>query len=416
MNPNILDETHPLQEVLLWGEPGCEALLAQLLPKSKSLFFSYYEVPEARMEFRRMQSLIEKEGVRVIRAKDAYVRALVKMDIPGLPDSMHALEHDLIHLADEYYETFKQEKSEELKNSRHTISIDEIYLQVKADIHKILKEDIDAYGEMNTVKLNYQLSLSHELPICNIFYGRDQSNTLGSQIVISSMRWEIRKPETEIYKIALKELGFENLLVEVEDGTIEGGDAIILGDTCYIGVGARTTLSAAMDVYKKIGANLEKQGIQVAAVVNERHEREASSPSRPTAEHMQAMHLDMFWIPLASNLVLAGSEIDNRKVLKLTNHNKSITAENAGSLRKFMRDKSIELIEVTPQEQKDYAVNLLNFGNYKVLVALSKNERVIREMEARGFEVIHADLNKLVGGYGAAHCLTAPIVRKQNRG
>ncbi|HAV76879.1 MAG TPA: hypothetical protein DCX53_05935, partial [Anaerolineae bacterium] len=215
----------------------------------------------------------------------------------------------------------------------------------------------------------------------------------------------------EIYKTALKELGFEDDIVNIEEGTIEGGDSIILGGTCYIGVGARTTLSAAKEVYRKVGANLEKKGIQVVAVINERHERESASPSKPTTEHMQAMHLDMFWIPLASGLVLAGKEIDNRNVLRLSEQDGNIVSKEAGTFRDFMNEKKIELIEVTEQEQKDYAVNLLNFGNNKVLVALSKNERVIREMESRGFKVIHADLNKLVGGYGAAHCLTAPIVR-----
>jgi arginine deiminase len=412
MNPYIIDETHPLQEVLVWGEPGCEALLAQLLPKSKSLFFSFYEVPEARSEFRRMQTLIENEGVKVIRAKDAYVRALEKMDIPNLPASIQELESKLIQRAEEYYENFRQEKITELENNEFTISIDEICRQVKADLRKVLQEDVEVYGEMNTVKLNHQLSLRHDFPICNIFYGRDQSNTLGSQIVISSMRWDIRKPETEIFKIALKELGLEEFLVEIEDGTIEGGDSIILGDTCYIGVGARTTMSAVKDLYGKIGANLEKQGVQVVAVINERHQKESASPSKPTTEHMQVMHLDMFWIPLAGNLVLAGSEIDSRKVLKLMNQNGRIATEEMGSFRDFIRDKQIELIEVTAQEQKDYAVNLLNFGNNKVLVALSKNKRVIHEMESRGFKVIHADLNKLVGGYGAAHCLTAPVKRR----
>jgi arginine deiminase len=411
MIPHIVDETHPLQEVLVWGEPGCEALLAQLLPKSRSLFFSYYEVPEARMEFRRMQSLIEEEGVKVIRAKDAYVRALEKTDIPNLPASTQDLERALIQKVDKYYETFKHEKAIELENSRHTISADDIYRQVRDAIHKLLLEDVEAYGEPNTVKLNYQLSLSHEFPICNIFYGRDQSNTLGDQIVISSMRWDIRKPETEIYKTALNELGLEKFLIEIEEGTIEGGDSIILGDTCYNGVGARTTLSAVKDMYSKIGADLESQGIQVVAVINEKHEIESASPSRPTTEHMQAMHLDMFWIPLAQNLVLAGSEIDNRKVMKLVHQSGNVTTEKIGTFRDFIREKGIDLIEVTTQEQKDYAVNLLNFGNNKVLVALSKNKRVIRELESRGFKVIHADLNKLVGGYGAAHCLTAPVRR-----
>ena len=36
----------------------------------------------------------------------------------------------------------------------------------------------------------------------------------------------------------------------------------------------------------------------------------------------------------------------------------------------------------------------------------------ISELEDRGFQVLKADIFKLVGGYGAVHCLTAPVVRE----
>jgi arginine deiminase len=410
---HIFNEIDPLKEVLVWGEPGCEASLAQLLPKSKSLFFTYYEVPEARAEFHRMQSLIEQEGVQVIRARDSYVRVLAGQQIADLPGSIGALEKKFLKRADEYFETHKHEKMIELENSGLNITVDEIYFQVKRDIQKILKEDAETYGEDNAIKLNHQLSFSRELPLCNIFYGRDQSNTLGDRILLSSMRWDVRKPEMEIYKEVLKELGCEKYIVEIGQGSIEGGDSIILGDTCYIGVGARTTLSAAKDVCRKIGGRLTEHDVQIVAVVNERHEREAASPTNPSTEHMQAMHLDMFWVPLTSHLVLAGGEIDSRRAVRIKNQNREIVTEDLGGFRDLLRDKGIEIIDVTPQEQKDYATNLLNFGNKKVLIALSKNERVNRELESRGFKVIKAELTKLVGGYGAAHCLTAPIVRRQ---
>jgi len=412
MNPHIINEVDPLKKVLVWGEPGCEALLAQLLPKSKSLFLTYYEVMEARAEFRRMQTLIEIEKIEVIRAKDAYVSALKKIQFPDMPSSITDLETKLLELANTYFETYKEVKADELESSTHSIRIDEIYEQVRSSLKLVLKEDADTYGEENAIKLNHKLSLSHEMPICNIFYGRDQSNTLGDNIVISSMRWEIRRPEVEIYKTALTQLGCSNHMTEITNGWIEGGDSIIWGNTCYIGVGARTTLSAVQNVYKKIGPNLSKYGIDIAAVINEKHEREAASPSDPKSEHMQAMHLDMFWIPLSKNLVLAGGEIDNRKILKLTPKNGKMKLEDLGNFRSYMSQNGIDILEVTPQEQKDYAVNLLNFGNNKLLVALSKNIRVIQEMEKRGFKVIPAELNKLVGGYGAAHCLTAPMVRQ----
>jgi arginine deiminase len=282
---------------------------------------------------------------------------------------------------------------------------------VKQDIQTVLKEDAEKYGERNAIKLNHQLSFSRDLPLCNIFYGRDQSNTLGNRIILSNMRWEVRRPEIDIYRQVLDELDYHAYVVEIEQGAIEGGDSIILGDTCYIGVGARTTLSAVKEVYRKIGEELAGRGIQIVAVVNERHEREATRPVSPTAEHMQAMHLDMFWVPLGPDLVLAGGETDNRRVLRLSGQNGDVRTDDLGGFRDFLRGRHVEIIDVTPQEQKDYATNLLNFGNKKVLVALSKNERVNRELESRGFRVIQAELNKLVGGYGAAHCLTAPIKR-----
>src|SRR5512146_432887 len=95
-NPNILNEVAPLKQLMLWGEPGCEALLGQLLPKRKSLFLSYYEVPQAREEFRRMQRLIEAQGVQVLRAKDAFVARIKGMEAENLPATLKELERQLL--------------------------------------------------------------------------------------------------------------------------------------------------------------------------------------------------------------------------------------------------------------------------------------------------------------------------------
>lgn len=55
--------------------------------------------------------------------------------------------------------------------------------------------------------------------------------------------------------------------------------------------------------------------------------------------------------------------------------------------------------------------NLLNLGNQTLLLALSVNKRVNEELEKHGFRVLSAELNKLVNGYGAVHCLTASVRR-----
>ncbi len=412
MQPAIYDETHPLEEVLVWGEPGIEALLGQLLPKSKSLFFSYYEVLEARREFRHMQALIEGEGIRFIRAKDALARSFRHDGRPGLPSNIYELEQALLERAGEYYETYREHKIRDFSHEGIHGDIDAVYEQVRRDIKTILKEDAQIYGETGAIHLNFFLSLSHDLPLANIFYGRDQSQALADRIVLSALKWGIRKPEVEIFKQALIELGYENCLVQIDHGNIEGGDVAILGDACFIGVGARTTLSAVKNLCKKIGAELERKGIQILAVVNKRHVKESALYGAPTDEHMHLMHLDMFWIPLAPNLVMAyGHELDQREVIRVSRNMDVLVVEELGGFREYLSERGIEIIEVDEKEQANFATNLLNLGNKTVIVALSTNKRVIGELEKRGFRVLSAELNKLVNGYGAVHCLTAPVRR-----
>ena len=409
----IIDEIDPLRELMLWGEPGCEALLGQLLPKPRSLFLSYYEVPQARQEFRRMQALIQAQGSRILRAKDAFVSSLQKQEFPDLPPTLRELDASLVQKADEYFETYRQVKVNELMVDGAGMLVEDIYYEVKSDIGRILEEDADRYGAQQAIKLNYVLSLAHDLPISNIFYGRDQSSALVDRILLSSLRWDIRKPEVQIYKRALLEMGFGPLLVEVDEGIIEGGDIIIYGDTCYIGVGARTTMSAVQQLCRKLGHSFQQHGIQIVAVVNERQEHEAAALSAPTDDHMRSMHLDMFWIPLAHQLVMSyGAEMDSRKVTRVSIQDGRVLMEPLGKFRDFLLGKGFQILEVTAQEQRDYATNLLNLGNGRVIVSLSRNERVIAELQAHGIRVLHAELNKLVGGYGAIHCLTAPIWRQ----
>lgn len=412
MQIGLFSETHPLEEVLVWGEPGIESLLGQLLPKSKSLFFSYYDVQEARREFRHMQALIEGEGIHFTRAKDALAKALSEKEMPEAPKSIAELEQALLRRANEYYETYRERKIADFSHEGIHGDIDEVYAQVRVEIKQILEEDASTYGEAGAIRLNHLLSLKHALPLANIFYGRDQSQALADRVVLSSLKWDIRKHEVEVFKQALIALGYDNGFVELDHGTIEGGDVAVLGDTCYIGVGARTTLSAVKNLSKKIGEDLERKGIQVVAVVNKRHVEEAALYGAPTEEHMRIMHLDMFWIPLAPNLVMAYThELDQREVIRISRNMDSFIIEELGGFREFLSEKGIEILEVDEEEQKNFATNLLNLGNNTLIMALSTNQRVIHELERRGFRVLSAELNKLVNGYGAIHCLTAPVRR-----
>jgi arginine deiminase len=411
----IFDETHPLEEVLVWGEPGIEALLGQLLPQSRSLFRSYYEVPKARGEFACMSALIESEGIKIIRARDAVAELLQHRDIPELPASIHDLKLALHHKADTTFEQYRHAKQNDLtKDGLTDISPIDVYNEVKRDIDIILEQDIAYYGEQGALRLNDLLSLSKPWPMANIFYGRDQSQVITDRVILSSLRWNIRKPEVRIFKDALHHLGYGSALADIREGTIEGGDVAMFKGCCFIGVGARTSLSAVKAVCRQIGGSLQASNIELIAVVNRQHEEESNFFISPTSEHMQVMHLDMFWIPLTQDLVMAyTTELDHREAVRVWQEKGRILTERLGTFREFMSALGVEIFEVDEAEQKNFATNLLNLGNKKVIAALSSNPRVNTELEKRGFTVKYAELTKLVDGYGAVHCLTAPIKRRR---
>ena len=409
---HLFDEVRPLEEVLVWGEPGCETLLGQLLPISRSLFHTYYEVPQARQEFSRMQALLRGAGVQVVRVKDVYAELLMERDIPDLPTSLSGLEQQLLAKADKFYETYYQEKEADLKADGLSLSPAQLFAQVRTDIHQVLQEDAALYGEQGAIRLNHALSLAREMPISDIFYGRDQSNAIGDRIVLSGMRYDIRKPEVEIYEEALRYMGYGDFLVKVEHGPIEGGDSIVFGDTCYIGVGARTSLAAVTELYEKIGPELEANGLRVVAIVNQKHAAETPHADNPAGELMRIMHLDMFWNPLDEKSVIAfGEEIDRRRALEFSLEDGKPVYRDTGSFREYLQARELDILEIDAAEQSNFAANIVNLGNHRILVPLSRNHRVLAELERRGFTILQAEISKLVGGYGAVHCLTAPIRR-----
>ena len=410
---HLFDEVRPLKEVLVWGEPGCETLLGQLLPQSRSLFHTYYEVPQARQEFRHMQELLRGAGVQVVRIKDVYAELLKDYAIPDLPATLPGLEQRLLDKADRFYKTYFQEEAADLKADGLPLSPAQLYVQVRADIRQVLQEDAALYGEQAAIRLNHALSLAREMPLPDIFYGRDQSNAIGERIVLSSMRYDIRKPEVAIYEQALRFMGYGDNLVSVERGIIEGGDSIVFGDTCYIGVGARTSLDAVTNLYEKIGPELAAKGLGLVAVVNQKHAAETFRTESPAGELMHIMHLDMFWNPLDEKSVVAfGEEIDRRRALVFALEDGRPVYRDSGTFREYLQAKGLDILEINADEQQNLAANIVNLGNHKIMVPLSRNKRVLAELERRGFSILQAEISTLVGGYGAVHCLTAAIRRE----
>ena len=96
---------------------------------------------------------------------------------------------------------------------------------------------------------------------------------------------------------------------------------------------------------------------------------------------------------------------------EITSKNGKILTRNIGTFRGFLESLQVEILEISGEEQRNFATNFLNLGNNKIVAALSSNPRVNAELQQRGIKIHYAELTKLVDGYGAVHCLTAPIGR-----
>ncbi len=395
---HVYDELDSLQEVAVWGKPGVETVLGQLYPEYISLFFHDFDVVKARKEFQYMEKLMQNEGVKTLRVKDAFVEVLRKEKHPHGVISLKKLSQLLKRKAHQIHGEFR-DKRDPLKYG---------FENLLDWIDEILTQDAQEYGEEEAVKLNYELCLKHPLPLANILYGRDQSNVFGNSLVLSKMRWGIRTPEVGVYHRSYSQMGFRQVR-PITAGYIEGGDGMMLNNICYIGVGVRTSRQAVFDLYAQIGDLLEEQGIQMVAVTDEKLARMSLREAGP---EMEAMHWDTWVGPLTRDtLIGCGDEIVKRKAERITRKNGHIYAEKLGGFGDFLGKRGYNVINISKEEQRNYATNYLHLGGNKIIVPLSKNKNSIEEMARLGIKVIPAEIEQLVGGYGAVHCMTASLTR-----
>jgi len=388
----VFEETAKLEKVMMWGSPGTEAVLGQLIPPSISCFYSDFNVPGARDEFEKARSLIESKGVEVVPVQDTWAK---QIEAGGIKASLSLgqLKKGLYSRGVDYYETYK-DGDEPISD-----------LNVLDWIEPLLEEDITRYGENAAIVMNERLSLSESLPLSNVMYARDQSNMLGSTLVWSSMRHEIRQPEVELYKQILTQDGVvENGSVQVgEKGLFEGGDGIVNNGIVYVGVGGRTNLRGVEQMARSI---IEQDKLRLMVVFD--HKRDAGVDGE-----MEAMHLDTFWMPSAKNEVVAcPEEVARRTVFELrVDSNGNLCTGDISSFAEHLKDRGIDFVPISKKEQESHASNFLNLGNNEIIQSLPIDSSLRKELESRGATTYSADLFNITKGYGGLHCMTAALRR-----
>lgn len=390
---SVFEETSALKKVIMWGKPGSETLLGQLLPSRISCFQTQFNVQDARHEFESAKSILTGQGIEVVQVKDLFAKMIGEKGLQSQAD-YNNLRERIIQKALRFSEMYKGEGISDVE-------------EVLSWLDEVLTDDVNSYGEQKAVLMNEVLSLNSELPLSNVLYVRDQSNLLGTTWIWSSMEHQIRQPEVYLFKTILNHSVLLNLeeLDQIQvsgNGRFEGGDGIANAGIFYIGVGGRTNVEGVLQA----SGPIIKKGGRVMISIDE---------SRDSGENeMDAMHLDTFWMPIGLNQIVGcQEEISRREVLEVVGDlSTGLELKNRGKFEDHLTERGVELIPLTKQEQLSYAPNFLNLGDKKVVLTLANGNNLTTELQNRGFTVFNADLQNITKGYGGLHCMTAAIERE----
>lgn len=390
----VFEESARLRKVMMWGAPGTEAVLGQLLPTEKSLFYSHFDVPKARSEFKRATKILESEGVEIVFVKDLLAKMLEEQGA-SLESDINEVREKIIERGQGFYEQY-----------RDALQVDDLE-EVLGWVGEVLEEDVQKYGERAAAAINKILSLDEDLPMANVVYARDQSNLLGNSWVWSSMKRKIRQPEVALYKKVLDWAGImtnqslEVIEVKRDDASFEGGDGIVNNGIAYIGVGGRTSVEGVFE----LASSLIGQGLKVMVPFDK--ERDSGLVSE-----MDAMHLDTIWMPVEVNSAVACiEEVKKRELFEVVKNKEGLVMKKRGNFLEHLKSRGVDIIPITKEEQKQFAPNFLNLGNKSVVLSLDGGNKLTKELERRGERVYNADLNNITKGYGGLHCMTASLKR-----
>ena len=389
----VFEETAKLKTVLMWGAPGAETALGQLLPKDVSCFEEEFDVPKARKEFEDAKAILERNGVEIIQVKDLFAKMIEDKGIePEI--TIDQLKVAVMSKACELYKEYPEQDPKKFED-------------VLCWVDEAIDSDAKKYGEKVAIVINQRLSLSNKLPMANVLYARDQSNLLGNTLVWSSMRHEIRQPEVELFKEVLSHSGIyeEGAIKKVQvtgEGRFEGGDGIVSGGICYIGVGGRTNMKGIIQVANSI----LDDGLRLMVPID-------IDRDLHLLPEMDTMHLDTMWMPFEENgTVACMREVDRRRLWEIKRiADGKLTVIDQGTFAEHMAERGMDIVQIDKDAQKGYAPNLLNLGNKKVVLSRSDTNNLTEELAEKGISSEDAALQETTKGFGGLHCMTASISR-----
>ncbi len=265
-------------------------------------------------------------------------------------------------------------------------------------------------------------------PLSNLVYTRDQQITGARGIVMGRLRSPQRGLEVALMRFCLEKLGLPIAGEIAAPGYLEGGDFVPAGPgLALLGVGLRSNVEAAEQLMAR-----DLLGTRRLAVVRDDFE-----------QHQDRMHLDCVFSILSDTCCLMldemmGPEAPTRRLVDEyvaddaepaggasgaapggaaagPRHGRYRLARSGVEFSAYMREAGFHIIPVPAAHQLEYACNVLNLGDQRIVAVHPEAARAIVRSPHFTGDVQCIDYSPITSMYGAVHCSSQVVKRSRRR-
>ena len=241
-------------------------------------------------------------------------------------------------------------------------------------------------------------------PLSNLVYTRDQQITTARGIVMGRLRSPQRNLEVSLMKFCIEKLGLKVLSGIEEPGYLEGGDFFAVNkDLAMVGIGLRSNEDACMQLMEK-----DLLGTRRLAIVRDEFE-----------QHQDRMHLDCVFSLLSDNCCLMldemmGADAPTRRLVDeyaKGPDGKYSRVSTGVEFSAYMERNGFHIIRIKAKDQLEYACNVLNLGNERIISVHQGTARQIVRSPYFNGDVQYIDYSPITSMYGAVHCSSQVVKR-----
>lgn len=377
--------------VILMHTPSQE-LFDGVVHPAAALYDNYFDADAAAEEHRGYIEMLRRNGIEVHTVEEVLM----------------AMDRDkLCRLAAPYlvYDASATATSpEEVETYRQTV----LQKMTKRDLCRTLL--LHPTVELHETGFNTGLEAVYKhSPLMNLYFLRDQSISTPRGQIMCRMNSSQRADEVDIVEACYEQMGYTPVWrITGEGNYLEGGDYIPFGTMGLIGCGLRTTHGAIEQMMEH-----DVMGHDTIVVVNDHW------------KDQYQMHLDTYFNVIDKDLVTMcfnrydAKDTSDAAFLTIqmyarkpgTKAYHEVAAYKDKSFKEFLRERGCKTIRVSKSDADHYANNFLAIDGRHIMSVAGQSEELQQAYRDHGVTVEWVPLDNLIGGYGAAHCMTQVLRR-----